>query len=50
MTDLSGRNVALERTVTNGQVVFNTDEWLSGYYLIQIQGNGITEQVKLVKP
>lgn len=50
VTDLSGRNVALERNVTNGQVVFNTDEWLSGYYLIQIKGNGINEQVKLVKP
>jgi hypothetical protein len=50
VTDLSGRNVALERNVTNGQVVLNTDEWLSGYYLIQIQGNGINEQVKLVKP
>ncbi|MFZ9027559.1 MAG: T9SS type A sorting domain-containing protein [Crocinitomicaceae bacterium] len=50
VTDLSGRNVALERSVSNGQVVFDTDEWLSGYYLIQIRGNGISEQVKLVKP
>jgi hypothetical protein len=50
VSDLSGRDVTINRNVTNGQVVFNTDEWLSGYYLIKIQGNGITEQVKLVKP
>lgn len=50
VSDLSGRTVATEVNVTNGQVVFDTDNWLSGYYVIQVKGGGITDQVKLVKP
>ncbi len=48
--DLSGRTIETRHDVSNGQVVFNTDNWLSGYYVVQIQGAGISEQLKLVKP